>query len=113
MEALKNIILNLLSNAIKFSYENSMIIITSSYHDDEFVIKVVDNGIGITKDDQEHLMDRFFRGSNAVNVQGTGLGLHIVSKYVERMQGRISYESEINKGTSFTIVFTPSLLDVN
>ncbi len=110
---LKNIILNLLSNAIKFSYENSMIIITSSYHDDEFVIKVVDNGIGITKDDQEHLMDRFFRGSNAVNVQGTGLGLHIVSKYVERMQGRISYESEINKGTSFTIVFTPSLLDVN
>jgi PAS domain S-box-containing protein len=110
---LKNIILNLLSNAIKFSYENSMIIITSSYHDDEFVIKVVDNGIGITKDDQEHLMDRFFRGSNAVNVQGTGLGLHIVSKYVERMQGTISYESEINKGTSFRIVFTPSLLDVN
>lgn len=110
---LKNIILNLLSNAIKFSYENSMIIITSSYHDDEFVIKVVDNGIGITKDDQEHLMDRFFRGSNAVNVQGTGLGLHIVSKYVERMQGKITYESEINKGTSFTIVFTPSLLHVN
>ena len=110
---LKNIILNLLSNAIKFSYENSMIIIKSSYHNDEIAIKVVDNGIGITKDDQEHLMDRFFRGSNAVNVQGTGLGLHIVSKYVERMQGTISYESEINKGTSFTIVFTPSLLDVN
>jgi PAS domain S-box-containing protein len=110
---LKNIILNLLSNAIKFSYENSMIIITSSYHNDEIAIKVVDNGIGITKDDQEHLMDRFFRGSNAVNVQGTGLGLHIVSKYVERMQGTISYESEINKGTSFRIVFTPSLLDVN
>lgn len=110
---LKNIILNLLSNAIKFSYENSMIIIKSSYHNDEIAIKVVDNGIGITKNDQEHLMDRFFRGSNAVNVQGTGLGLHIVSKYVERMQGTISYESEINKGTSFTIVFTPSLLDVN
>jgi signal transduction histidine kinase len=55
-------------------------------------------------------MDRFFRGANAVNVQGTGLGLHIVSKYVECMQGKLTYESVLNEGTTFTIIFKPSIL---
>jgi PAS domain S-box-containing protein len=107
---LKNIILNLISNAIKFSSEHSPIHISSCCNEDEFVIKVKDKGIGISKEDQEHLMDRFFRGANAVNVQGTGLGLHIVSKYVECMQGKMSYESALNEGTTFTIIFKPSIL---
>ena len=107
---LKNIIINLVSNAIKFSAENTPIHISSSYVNDEFVIKVKDKGIGISKEDQEHLMDRFFRGANAINVQGTGLGLHIVSKYVECMQGKLTYESALNEGTTFTIIFKPSIL---
>jgi len=107
---LKNIILNLISNAIKFSSEHSPIHISCSHIEDEFIIKVKDKGIGISKEDQEHLMDRFFRGANAVNVQGTGLGLHIVSKYVECMQGKMSYESVLNEGTTFTIIFKPSIL---
>jgi signal transduction histidine kinase len=107
---LKNIILNLISNAIKFSSEHSPIHISCSHIEDEFIIKVKDKGIGISKEDQEHLMDRFFRGANAVNVQGTGLGLHIVSKYVECMQGKMSYESALNEGTTFTIIFKPSIL---
>lgn len=107
---LKNIILNLISNAVKFSAEHSPIHISCSCIEDEFVIKVKDKGIGISKEDQEHLMDRFFRGANAVNVQGTGLGLHIVSKYVECMQGKMTYESELNEGTTFTIIFKPSTL---
>lgn len=107
---LKNIILNLISNAIKFSSEHSPIHISCCCKEDEFEIKVKDKGIGISKEDQEHLMDRFFRGANAVNVQGTGLGLHIVSKYVECMQGKMSYESALNEGTTFTIIFNPSIL---
>jgi len=107
---LKNIIINLVSNAIKFSGENTPIHISSLCVEDEFIIKVKDKGIGISKEDQEHLMDRFFRGANAVNVQGTGLGLHIVSKYVECMQGKMTYESALNEGTTFTIIFKPSIL---
>lgn len=103
---LRNVILNLLSNAIKFSPENGLIIITSATQDKEITIIVKDSGIGISKDDQEHLFERFFRGTNASNIQGTGLGLHIVSKYIELMDGQISYTSELEKGTEFIIKFT-------
>ena len=65
--------------------------------------KVIDNGIGISKEDQKHLFERFFRASNAENIQGTGLGLSIVSKYVEMLGGKIECESELNKGSVFKI----------
>ena len=69
------------------------------------VVKVKDSGIGISAEDQEHLFERFFRGKNVVNVQGTGLGLHIVGKYIELMDGQIVFESELEKGTIFMITF--------
>ncbi len=102
---LKNIILNLLSNAIKFSPEDSKIAISTFADESQIKLIIKDNGIGISKEDQGHLMERFFRASNAVNIQGTGLGLHIVSKYVERLGGTMTFESEIEKGTTFTINF--------
>jgi signal transduction histidine kinase len=71
-------------------------------------ISVKDEGIGISKEDQKHLFGRFFRGHNAVNIQGTGLGLNIVAKYVELMNGSIQVASEENKGTTFTITFPQS-----
>ncbi|HTB53588.1 MAG TPA: ATP-binding protein [Ferruginibacter sp.] len=101
---LRNIIINLLSNAIKFSPLNGAIIITSSTVSD-IIITVKDNGIGISKEDQKHLFELFFRGNNATNIEGTGLGLHIVAKYVELMNGHIDYTSELGKGTTFTIKF--------
>jgi signal transduction histidine kinase len=67
---------------------------------------VVDNGIGMSEDDQQHLFERFFRGANVTNIQGTGLGLHIVSKYVELMNGQIQCSSVLEEGTTFTITFT-------
>jgi PAS domain S-box-containing protein len=103
---LRNVILNLLSNAIKFSPENGIILITSNTLKDEIIIMVKDSGIGISKEDQEHLFERFFRGTNASNIQGTGLGLHIVSKYIELMDGQISYTSELEKGSEFIVKFT-------
>ena len=102
---LRNVILNLLSNAIKFSPENAVIIFTSHVTNTEIKITVKDRGVGISKDDQEHLFERFFRGTNVTNIQGTGLGLHIVSKYIELMDGQISFVSELEKGTEFIVTF--------
>src|SRR6476620_3921210 len=100
---LKNILLNLLSNAIKFSTENSAIQVTCSIEKEELLISVKDNGIGISEEDKQHLFERFFRAKNAGNIQGTGLGLHIVIKYLALMNGTIEFESELEKGTSFII----------
>lgn len=102
---LKNIILNMVSNAIKFSTDDGKIEVISQVENGRFCITVKDNGIGISEEDQQHLFERFFRGSNATNIQGTGLGLHIVSKYAELMDGIISFESELEKGTSIKIAF--------
>jgi len=102
---MRHIVINLLSNAIKFSPENSLIELTTDNHDHVLILSVKDNGIGIPKEDQENLFKRFFRSSNVTNIQGTGLGLHIVNKYAELLNGKINCESEIGKGTRFTITF--------
>jgi signal transduction histidine kinase len=67
---------------------------------------VKDAGIGISAEDRQHLMERFFRGANATNIQGTGLGLHIVSKYAELMYGKVDCKSELEKGTEFVVTFS-------
>ncbi len=102
---LKHIILNLVSNASKFSPVKSLIEIKTVCRKNCLILSVKDPGIGISKDDQKHLMERFFRGANAGNIQGTGLGLHIVSKYAELMNGTVACCSELEKGTEFIITF--------
>jgi PAS domain S-box-containing protein len=100
---LRNILLNLISNAIKFSPENSTIEVGFTISPKTLELVVSDKGIGISDEDKEHLFERFFRAKNAGNIQGTGLGLHIVSKYLELMNGTITFESTLNKGTTFII----------
>jgi signal transduction histidine kinase len=68
-------------------------------------VTVEDNGIGIPEEDQKHLFERFYRASNAGNVQGTGLGLHIMKHYVEMLNGSVKIESELAKGTKVEIRF--------
>jgi PAS domain S-box-containing protein len=102
---LRYVVYNLLSNAIKFSGDHGIIKIHSFTENNKFNLAVKDNGIGISKADQAHLFELFFRATNAVNIQGTGLGLHIVSRYVELMGGNIEFESELEKGTSFYLSF--------
>ena len=102
---LKHIIMNLLSNAIKFSPENSIIQITSAVENNHITLLVKDNGMGISKEDQVNLFERFFRGGNVANIQGTGLGLHIVKKYAEMMHGTIMFKSKLEQGTEFIIDF--------
>ncbi len=100
---LKHIVINLISNAIKFSPDNGSIKVSTIITTDNLTLVVQDNGIGIGKKDQKRLFDRFFRGENVVNIPGTGLGLSIIMKYLELMNGDISFKSELNKGTTFTI----------
>lgn len=101
---LKNVLFNLISNAIKFSPEKGIIDISCHVSNSTLKVMVKDSGIGISKADQGHLFERFFRGHNATHIQGTGLGLSIVAKYAELMNGSIDFESEENKGTTFTMI---------
>lgn len=102
---IRNVILNLLSNAIKYSPENSEIKVNCLTAGCEFRLSVSDQGIGIPEDEQEHLFSRFFRASNAINIQGTGLGLHIVKRYIELLGGDLEFRSVAGEGTTFEIVF--------
>jgi PAS domain S-box-containing protein len=99
---LKYILINLISNAIKFSDEGTSIEIQSERRDENVIVSVADHGIGISKEDQAHLFSSFFRGANATNIQGTGLGLHIVQRYLELLGGEVHLQSELNKGTTVT-----------
>ena len=103
---LKNVLFNLVSNAIKFSHENGIIEIISQVSDSAVSVSVKDNGIGISKEDQKHLFERFFRGHNATHIQGTGLGLNIVAKYAELLNGSVNVESKENEGTTITIMIS-------
>jgi signal transduction histidine kinase len=100
---LKNILINLISNAVKFSNENAVITIGSTLNEHIAVVSVKDEGIGISAEDQEHLFSSFFRGKNAINIQGTGLGLHIVQRYLDLMGGNVDLKSKLGEGTTITI----------
>lgn len=102
---LKHIVQNLVSNASKFSPEGASIGINTSLYTSHFRLSVRDQGIGISAEDHKHLFERFFRGANAINIQGTGLGLHIVCKYTELMGGTIQCDSQLDNGTTFNLSF--------
>ncbi|HEU4470647.1 MAG TPA: PAS domain-containing sensor histidine kinase [Flavisolibacter sp.] len=99
----KNVLINLISNAIKFSDEGRQVYIESKVGGGRAGISVKDEGIGICEEDREHLFSSFYRGRNAVNIQGTGLGLHIVKRYLDLLGGTIELSSEAGRGTEITV----------
>ena len=108
---LKHVMINLISNAIKFSPESSILLIETDVSEDTTTIKITDKGIGIPAADQVHLFERFFRATNVTNIQGTGLGLHIVGRYVEILKGTIQYNSEYEKGSTFEIQLPTKIIN--
>jgi PAS domain S-box-containing protein len=100
---LRNVLFNLLSNASKYSDSDKPIRLSCSKSGENLKVSIQDEGIGIPDEDQRHLFDRFFRASNAINIQGTGLGLNIVKRYLDLLNGSISFTSEYGKGSTFTI----------
>jgi PAS domain S-box-containing protein len=102
-QLLKNALLNLVSNAIKYSPEDKPIRITVESGPESIHIEIEDRGIGIPEEDQQNIFDRFYRARNSGNIQGTGLGLNIVRKYIELMNGSVSFVSRMGEGTVFHV----------
>ncbi len=100
---LHHILVNLLSNALKYSEEGQEIQLELEQIEDIMIFKVTDYGIGIPEQEQENLFERFFRAENVTNIQGTGLGLHIVKQYVELMKGAVTFISKTGEGSTFTV----------
>ena len=100
---LHNILNNLLSNAIKYSEAGSTVELGTTLNKEELKLTIKDQGIGIPEEEQQHLFTRFFRAHNVENIQGTGLGLNIVKRYVELMNGTITFESTLGEGTTFVV----------
>ena len=100
---LKNILINLISNAIKYSSEGQKIGLKIDCSPKLLYIEVSDKGIGIPEDDKEHMFEHFFRAANATNIQGTGLGLNIVKRYLDLMKGSIDFDSQLGKGSTFKV----------
>lgn len=104
---LRNVLINLISNAIKFSGTGDQIEITSRLDAQQLTLQVADRGIGIPEKEQKHIFNRFFRADNVTHIEGTGLGLNIVKRYVDLLKGRVSFESRPGNGTTFTVTIPP------
>ncbi len=103
-DKLKQVFINLLSNGIKFSSSDSAIDIMVFSEEKEIVVQVKDNGIGITKEDIPFIFERLYRGDKSrQEIEGSGIGLSIVKSILEHHFARIEVESEMDKGTTFTI----------
>ena len=96
---------NLLSNAVKYSEKDPVIDIEGFTEDNKVCIKIADNGIGISKTDQKHIFDKFYRAStgNIHKYKGLGLGLYYVKKIAEAHGGDVTVSSKPGKGSIFTV----------
>ena len=103
-EAIDRVIMNLLSNAIKFSSENSNIYVNLLVKDKEIELSFKDEGCGISKEEKERIFDRFYQGKNNDNIEGSGIGLNLCMLFVKAHDGKILLESEVNKGSIFTVI---------
>ncbi|MDD3125490.1 MAG: PAS domain S-box protein, partial [Candidatus Kapabacteria bacterium] len=92
---------NLINNAIKYSFENGVVQLVFYITQEKLVADIIDHGIGIPKQDQEMLFSPFFRASNVRTISGTGLGLSLVKEAVALQGGKITFDSEEDKGTTF------------
>jgi two-component system, OmpR family, sensor histidine kinase VicK len=101
---LDHIFENLLINALKYSFKKSVIHLELSVCDDNTIVFCIrDSGIGIPEEDRPYIFEPFYRAKNAERLPGVGLGLAIVKKAVDLCGGTISFESEVNVGSCFSV----------
>jgi signal transduction histidine kinase len=100
---LRSILNNLLSNALRYTPEHKPIRLKFSKRQNQIILTIEDEGIGIPPEDKPHLFESFHRGRNVSNIPGTGLGLSIVKQFVELQQGTIQFKSQVNQGTTFIV----------
>ena len=104
---LQEALYNLLDNAVKYSREHGEIRLMARHRDEEIVLSISDNGIGIGKEDLPRIFERFYRVDKArstESIRGTGLGLAIVKHVAQLHGGRVEAESEISKGTTIRVI---------
>ncbi|MFH6602669.1 ATP-binding protein [Maribacter algicola] len=94
---------NLLYNAVKYSPEDTEVDLQIEIIKDKMILRVVDQGIGIPKNDQKHIFERYFRAENVLLTQGTGIGLNIVKSHIDNLGGTIYFESTENIGSTFIV----------
>nr|WP_232826235.1 HAMP domain-containing sensor histidine kinase [Cyanothece sp. BG0011] len=99
-----HILHNLLNNALKYSPQGGQIFFDIIADEKIVTFRIEDQGIGISQASQKHLFESFYRADNVENISGTGLGLSIVRKCVDAYQGDIFVDSQLNKGTTFTVI---------
>ena len=105
-QSFRDILINLLNNAVKYSKKNSEIILSAMNTKDHLTVKIKDHGLGIEKTNIKRIFDRFYRTPSArANTKGTGLGLALVKQLVNRVNGKVSVQSKIGKGSTFFIKF--------
>ncbi|MBY0452605.1 MAG: histidine kinase, partial [Bdellovibrionaceae bacterium] len=98
------VVLNIVENAIKYTPPNGLVRIKSFETDQDVCVEIIDSGEGISSEDQEIIWNKFTRGkSQDYKTKGSGLGLYLVKYFVELHGGQISVQSEIGKGTQFTV----------
>ena len=101
---LRTVFTNLVENAIKYSPDNSRILVSTEDDCNELVIQVADQGRGIHKGELAHIFERFYRAQNSrTDTQGNGLGLYLAKYFVELHNGRLEADSELSKGSTFTV----------
>ena len=101
---LKEVLINLISNAIKFTAEEGQVTVVSEIEEEEVIVSVIDDGLGIPKSELSHIWERFHQvdRSRKPDQEGTGLGLAIVKEMVVGMKGAVSVESTVGAGTKFS-----------
>lgn len=97
------LLVNLMENAVKYGHENGIVRLTAETDKKETILRVTDDGIGIGREDLSHIFERFYRADKARDRNGSGLGLSIVKWIVELHNGRISVNSTLGEGTTFSI----------
>ena len=107
-ELLQQVWINLISNAVKFSHEGGVIRIGLHRIPGHLVFTIADHGVGIPDEAKPRIFERFFKADASRSAEGNGLGLAIVKKIVEMHDGRVAFESEPGRGTTFTVVLKDS-----
>ena len=94
---------NLLHNAIKYSPEDTCIQLRVTRYPDSLQVDIMDQGLGIPEEDQSFIFDRYFRASNVLTSEGTGIGLNIVKQHMINLGAEISFKSALGEGSTFTL----------
>lgn len=95
---------NIISNAVKYSRNDTKVKVMAKADDKRVIIRVVDQGIGIPKDDLKNIGQKFFRAKNTLEVAGTGIGIYLTKNFIELHKGKVDIASEVNVGTTLTVM---------